>query len=61
MYILHKKFSNCFLSYGNEIHTYATLKEYIEDQIFKILYIISHNKYNNIGTALTTSETYTYL
>ena len=34
--------SNCFfLFYGNEIHTCSTVKDHIEDKIFKILYIIS--------------------
>ena len=61
VYKLHIKFSNCFLSYGNEIHTCATVKDHIEDQIFQILYIISHNMYNNRCTALTTSTIYTYL
>ena len=50
-----------FLFFGNEIHTYATVKDHIEDTIFKILYIISHNIYNNRGTALSTSNIYTYL
>ena len=50
-----------FLSYGNEIHICATVKEYIEGKIFKILYIISHNIYSNRGTALSTSKIYTYL
>ena len=62
MYKLNKKkFSNCFLSYGNEIHTCATVIEHIKDMIFKIVYIISHNIYNNRGTALLTSKIYTYL
>ena len=52
-----KEFSNCFfLSYGNEIHTCAAVKEHIEDKIFKILYIISHNIYNNRDTASSTSK-----
>ena len=47
-----KKVQYCFLlSYGNEIYTCATVKEHIEDKLFKILYIISHNIYNNRGTA----------
>ena len=41
-----KEFSNCFLSYGHKLHTCANVKEHIEDKIFKILYIISHNTYN---------------
>ena len=44
MYKLHKKVQQLFfLSYGHEIHTCATVKEHIEDKIFKILYILSHN------------------
>ena len=50
-----------FLSYGNEIHTCATVKEPIEDKIFKILNIISHIIYDNRGTALSTSQIYAYL
>ena len=63
MYRLHQKVQQLFflLSYGSEIHTCATVKENIEDKIFKILYIISHNIYNNRGTALSTSKIYTYL
>ena len=62
MYKLHKRVQQLFiLSYGNEIHTCATVKQHIEDKIFKILYIISHNIYNNRGTALSTSKIYTYL
>ena len=61
MYKLHKKVQQFFISNDNKIHTWATVKEDIEDQIFKILYFISHNIYNNIGTALSTSEIYTYL
>ena len=49
-----------FLFYGNEIHTCATVKDHIEDKIFKILYMISHKIYNNRGTALSTSKIYTY-
>ena len=61
-YKLHKQVQQLFfLSYDNEIHTCATFKEHIEDQIFKILYIISHNINNNRGTALSTSDIYTYL
>ena len=58
MYSLHTRgqhFFIIFLFYGNEIHTGATVKDYIGDKIFKILYIISHNIYNNRGTALSTS------
>ena len=61
MYKLHKRLQQLFLSYGNEIHTCATVKEHIEDKIFKISYIISHNINNNRGTALSTSKNYTYL
>ena len=62
MYKLHKKSSAIvFLSYGNEIHTCATVIEHIKDMIFKIVYIISHTIYNNRGTALLTSKIYTYL
>ena len=62
MYKLHKRVSYCFfLSYDNEIHTCATVKEHVEDRIFKISYIISHNIYNNRGTALSTFKNYTYL
>ena len=43
------------------IHACATAKDHIEDKIFKILYIISYNIYNNRGTALSTSKMYTYL
>ena len=50
-----------FLFYGNEIHTCNTVKDHIEDKIFKILYIISHNIYNNKGTALSPSTIYSYL
>ena len=50
-----------FLFYGNGIHTCATVKDHIEDKIFKILYSISNNIYNNKGTALSTSKIYTYL
>ena len=50
-----------FLFYGNEIHTFATVNDHIEYKIFKILYIISHNIYNNRGTDLLTSKIYTYL
>ena len=58
---LHKKVQQLFLSNGHEIHTCATVKEHIEDKIFKILVNISHNIYNNRGTALSTSKIYTYL
>ena len=52
MYKLHKRSPQFFLFYGNEIHTCATVKDHIEDKSFKILYIISHNIYNNRDTAL---------
>ena len=65
MYKLHKRgqqwFLWLFLTYGNEIHTCATVKDHIEDKIFKIWYIISHNICNNRGTVLSTSKIYTYL
>ena len=62
MYKLHKRVQQLFfLSYGNEIHTCATVKEHIEDKKLKFLYIISHNIYNNRGTALLTSKIYTYI
>ena len=63
MYKLHKNVQQLlfFLSYDNEIHTCATVKEHIEDKAFAILYIISHNIYNNGGTALSTFKIYTYL
>ena len=63
MYKLHKRGQQLFffLFYGNEINTCATVKDHIEDKIFKILYIISHNIYNNRGTALPISKIYTYL
>ena len=61
-YKLHKRGQQLFfLLQGNEIHTCATVKDHIEDKIFKILYIISHNIYNNRGTALSTSKIYSYL
>ena len=50
-----------FLFYGSEIHTCATVKDHIEEKIFKILYIILHNIYNKRGTALSPSKIYTYL
>ena len=50
-----------FWFYGNEIHTCATVKDQIEDKIFKILYNISYNIYNNRGTALPTSKIITYI
>ena len=46
---LHKRVQQLFLSYGNESHTYDSVKEHIEDKIFKILYIISYKIYNNRG------------
>ena len=63
MYKLHKRGQQLFffLFCGNEIHTWATVKDHIEDKIFKIFYIISYNIYNNRGTALSTSKIYTYL
>ena len=44
------------LPYCYEIHTCASVKEHIEDKIYKILYIIPRNIYNNRGTALPTSK-----
>ena len=63
MFKLHKRGPQLFFFYfyGNEIHTSATVKGQIEDKLFKILYIISHNICNNRGTALSTSKIYTYL
>ena len=62
MYTLHKRGKYFFLLfYGNEIHTFATVKDHIDDKIFKILYIISLNIYNNRGTALSTPKIYTCL
>ena len=53
MYKLHRRLViGFFLFYGNEIHTCFTVKDHIEDKIFKILYIISHNICNNIGPLL---------
>ena len=49
MYKLHKRVQQLFLSYDNESHTYDSVKEHIEDKIFKILYIISYSIYNNRG------------
>ena len=61
IYKLYKRGQQLFFwFYGNEIHSCATVKDHIEDKIFKILYIISHNIYNNRGTALSTSKIYTY-
>ena len=60
MHNLHKRGQHFFWIYGNEINNCATVKDHIEDKIFKILYIISHNIYNNKGTALSTSKIYTY-
>ena len=61
MYKLHKQSSTIdFSSKGNEIHTYVTVKEQIEDKVFNILYTLSHNIHNNRGAALSTSEIYTY-
>ena len=62
MFKLHERGPQSIsLFYGNENHTCDTVKDHIEDKIFKILYIISHNIYNHRGTALSTSSTYTYL
>ena len=49
------------LFYGNEIHTWATVKDHIQDKIFKILYIISHNIYNNRDTFCIMKITISYL
>ena len=43
LYKLHKGVQQFFLSYGNEIHTCATVKEHIEDKVFEILYMISYS------------------
>ena len=61
MYKLHKRGQQFFGLYGKEIHTCATVKDHTEDKIFQILYITSHNIYNNRGLALSTSKIYTYL
>ena len=62
IYKLHQRGSQLFFYFmATKIHTCATVKAHIEDKIFKILYIISHNIYNNRGTALPTSKIYTYL
>ena len=45
---------------ATKIHTCATVKDHIENKIFKILYIISYNIYNNRGIDLSTSTIYTY-
>ena len=37
MHKLHKSGQHFFLFYGNEIRTCATVKDHIEDKIFKIL------------------------
>ena len=61
MHKLHERGQQLFFwFFGNEIHSGATVKDHIEDKIFKILYIILHNIYNNRGTALSTSKIYTY-
>ena len=61
IYKLHKRGQQLFFDfYGNEIHSCATVKDHVEDKIFKILYIISHNIYNNRGTASSTFKIYTY-
>ena len=57
MYKLHK----ITIVFFYFMATKATFKDHIEDKIFKILYIISHNIYNNRGTASSTSKIYTYL
>ena len=60
MYKLHKRGQQLFF-YGNENHTCATIKDHIEDKILKMLYMVSHNIYNNNDTALSTSKIFTYL
>ena len=60
MHKLHKRGQQLLFFFGNEIHSCATVKDHIEDKIFKILYIILHNIYNNRCTALSTSKIYTY-
>ena len=44
MHKLHKRGQQLFRSYGNEIHSGATVKDHIEDNIFKscILYYITY-------------------
>ena len=61
MYKLHKGGLQLFFDFFRRIHTCAKVKDHIEEKILKILYIISHNIYNNIDTALSTSKIYTYL
>ena len=63
MYKLHKRVHELFsnLMATKFILTRATVNEHIEDKIFKILYIISHNIYNKRGTALSAFKIYTYL
>ena len=67
MYKLHKRGQQfCFDFMATKFtlvlpHTCANVKDHTEDQVFKILYIISHNIYTNRGTALSASKIYTYL
>ena len=64
IYKLHKRGQQLFFFfwfYGNEIYICATVKDHIEDNIFKSVYIKLHNIYNNRGTALSTAKIYTYL
>ena len=57
----NKRGLQLFFDFLRRIHTCAKVKDHIEEKIFKILYILSHNIYNNIDTALSTSKIYTYL
>ena len=60
MYKLHKKVQQLFfLTYGNEIHTCATVKEHIEDTIIQNLVYYITSIYNNRDIALSTSKIYT--
>ena len=61
IYKLHKKVQQLVFYLMVTKFIFVTVKDHIEDKIFKILYIISHNIYNNRGTALSTSKIYTYL
>ena len=62
IYKLHKRGQQLFFfDFMATKVTCANVKDHIEDKIFKTLYIIPHNIYNNRGTALSTSKIYTYL
>ena len=51
MYTLHKRGQQFFLFYGNEIHACATVKDHIEDKIFKTC-ILYHMTYTTIEAPL---------